>query len=340
MVKLGCFLPPLKEWVSTAKEIMSKVIYLGKVISTDDEYNGGRIRAKISLDGTKKEKAKSDATATEEELYPYAFPLLPKMLQTIPKVGEMVFVILSNPDKRNSIRYYIGPVISQPQKMYFDEFDKLGSPASLLPDTIAKPLESTTHFAETFGSYPKRDNIALIGRKGEDVILKDDEVNIRCGIRNEADGSENKSLVGEVLFNSTNPSYIQLKHQRNNTSTTNLINLVGGSINLMSNEDANKITSYMKNYNNNSYATTYNEPSYEEIMSKLHQIPYGDILVDILEILRDAILNHTHPLGDDEPPFKENISCMTKLQTWGQGTDPSQAKDLYELLLSQTVRIS
>ena len=33
----------------------------------------------------------------------------------------------------------------------------------------------------------------------------------------------------------------------------------------------------------------------DDIMSKLHQLPYGDVLVKMLNIIRDAITNHVHP---------------------------------------------
>ena len=356
-----------------------QIIYLGRVKSVCDEFNGNRIRVKIPLDGQKE----------PEEGWPYAFPLLPKTIQTMPKVGEIVLIILANPKKRESTRFYIGPLISQPQKMYMDEAQLKDDPGSLLPMTTVSPLETTNHFVETFGSFPTVEEVALIGRKSEDIILKDDEINIRCGVRNEADGNENKSLIGNVLFNSVSPTYIQLKHRRNGeTGKQNLINLVGGKINLISNDDAKKITDSMRNYNNvnvcgkeminglyhrdemnneiaNSYygsgvtgsftsfddktlrlyygnkdqKSQYDEMEYDELLVQLHRLPYGDVLVKILNIIKKAILTHKHSWAQ-EPPTTENVPELIQLMTWGTGSDPSNAPDLENLLLSDTVRIS
>lgn len=43
----------------------------------------------------------------------FVWPLLPKHLQVIPKVGEMVLVFMSSLDNSNGNRFYIGPIISQ-----------------------------------------------------------------------------------------------------------------------------------------------------------------------------------------------------------------------------------
>ena len=43
---------------------------------------------------------------------PWVFPLLPKHLQIIPKIGEMVMVILQDQNSPNGNRFYIGPIVS------------------------------------------------------------------------------------------------------------------------------------------------------------------------------------------------------------------------------------
>ena len=48
---------------------------------------------------------------------------------------------------------------------------------------IKKILATIDNFDETKGAFPNNDDIAVIGRKSEDVILKDGEIDIRCGIR-------------------------------------------------------------------------------------------------------------------------------------------------------------
>lgn len=333
---------------------MNQSIYMGVVTSIYDEYSGNRIRVKLPI----------DSSVEPKEGYPYAFPLLPKTFQVTPKKGEMVIVFLTDPKSRECPRFYIGPIISQPQKLYSDKVSILDRPTTLI-NSVSSEMETIEHFRETFGSFPKLNDVALVGRKSEDVILKDDEIDIRCGVRNHADGTDNKSIVGDIIYNTSNPAYIQLKHRRGEgLISNNLINFVGGGINLMSNQDAYPITTYMQNNNNIDVSTdekisklpwdddkranelndkkanaSFAEPDYDEIMKKLHQLPYGDILVQILEIIRTAILTHTHPWAQ-EPPTTTNVPSMTNLQTWGQGSDLDNAPDLSGVLLSNTVRIS
>ena len=82
------------------------MILLGEVVDIKDVNNGGRIRARIRP---------TDNTIKLDNKIPYAFPLLPKMLHVKPKLHEMVLVVLSDDKDEGSQRYYIGPVISQPQ---------------------------------------------------------------------------------------------------------------------------------------------------------------------------------------------------------------------------------
>ena len=84
------------------------VAYIGKVVSIDDPSDGGRIVARI---------VSADRHKGDNEL-PMAYPLMPKFLHIRPKVGEYVIIICEDVDRDNSQRYYIGPIISQPQFMY------------------------------------------------------------------------------------------------------------------------------------------------------------------------------------------------------------------------------
>ena len=67
---------------------------------------------------------------------PWAFPLLPKTFQSIPKVGEAVLVFYYGGN--NGQRFYIGPIISQPQ---FNIKAPRDYGTSLLKQNITQPLE-------------------------------------------------------------------------------------------------------------------------------------------------------------------------------------------------------
>ena len=72
----------------------------------------------------------------------------------------------------------------QPQYFHQEYYNGgRGTSSSLLQGSITNPLETIDHYDETKGSFPETNDIALVGRKSEDIILKDGEIDIRCGIR-------------------------------------------------------------------------------------------------------------------------------------------------------------
>ena len=144
------------------------LIKMAQVESIHDDADGLRIKARLSQDGN---------ISTKE--LPYSFPLLPKTIQSVPKVGECVLVFFSEIGNNNSNRYYIGPIISQPQ---FNSYDPYmygrGTAISLLKGASVSPLEKISNYDLTRGSYPNVNDVALVGRNTEDVILKDGEIDL------------------------------------------------------------------------------------------------------------------------------------------------------------------
>lgn len=312
------------------------LIRIGEVVEVNDEYDGLRIKVRIDQD-----------SKTETKDLPYAFPLLPKTIQSVPKKGEAVLIIVSSLGNKNSIRYYIGPLISQPQFFYDEKYNGgFGTSNSLLQGSISKPLESISHYNETKGSFPEINDVALIGRKSEDIILKDGEIDIRCGIRGKklfdyqlpnkvlsleeikngtkADSGSITPLQGDVVFNTQSPAYLQLKYQRglckgNKQIADSVINLVADKINLISHKDA-------EHHNLTDQENLINPNELDEIMSKLHQVPYGDLLVDALIKIRNGLVNHVHSY-----PGKPPVMCSNMINVMGVELDK---------ILSENVRIS
>ena len=289
------------------------IIKMGQVESVTDEADGLRIKARISQDGT----------MPLFEL-PYAFPLLPKTFQVVPKIGECVLIITSKGGNEKTNRYYIGPVISQPQMQEYDPyFYGRGSSISLLQGSSLEPLARISNYANTEGSFPKIGDVAVVGRKSEDIILKDGEIDLRCGIRKVSETNDN-NLVGNVVFNRINPSYIQMKFERglghsNTQEADSVINLVADKINLVSHKDINS-------FNLTDKDELIKSKDMDDIMSKLHKVPYGDILVEALEKIRSSILNHVHPYPG-LPPCKDHY-CL------------DLSKIDFNKILSDNIRIS
>lgn len=258
------------------------VVKIGHVESIIDDTDGLRIKARLIQDGK-----------TPLDELPYAFPLLPKTFQSIPKVGEAVFIITAKLANTNSNRYYIGPLISQPQHHYYDSHAYgRGTATALIQGGNVEPLEKISNYASTEGAFPNTSDVAMVGRKGEDVILKEDEIDIRCGIRQKSSGIE-EDLIGDVVFNKLSPAYIQLKHKRGigyskKQECDSVINMVADKINLISHKDIN-------GFNLTDQKALIKTEDMDDIMSKLHQVAYGDVLIKSLENIRLAIENHVHP---------------------------------------------
>lgn len=276
----------------------TSIIKKGQVESVEDTADGLRIKIRIQQDGTK-----------PLEQIPYSFPLLPKTFQSVPKIGEGAFVITTMSDSKESQRYYIGPIISQPQfQEKCDYHYGRGNATSVFGGGTIEPLERISNYRETFGSFPNIDDVAMVGRGSQDIIMRNNygtdsnEVDIRCGIRNDSifgNARDGEAMVGKIVFNKLDPAYIQLKYKRNITNGQNqeansILNMVADKINIISNKDENA-------FNLTDYEQLIREDELDSIMSKLHQLAHGDTLVELLKLIIKAILTHVHP-SNGKPP--------------------------------------
>jgi len=275
---------------------MGKVlIKIGTVVEIEDKNstNGAdalRIRVKLNED-------KYDEKKPIEKL-PWAFPLLPKTLQSVPKKGEAVLVITDELGEfAEGQRYYIGPLISQPQ---YNEYCPARDATTVLQASRNLPIGRISSNDATRGSFPKANDIALVGRGQEDIIARYDadsdtsEVAIRAGIRMKSEGATTESTLGNVIFNGADPAYIQLKHKfglgtEQDYECNSAVNIVADYINIMSNHDTD-VNASIHNKD-----TLVNEVTFDETMRNLHQVPKGDKLVELLEIMKGAIMHHVHP---------------------------------------------
>lgn len=264
-------------------------ILIGKVRAIEntyskDSYDGLRIRAEVYGDNPKK-----------VDSIPWAFPLLPKTFQSIPKVGEAVLVLTE--DTQDGQRWYLGPIISQPQ---YQVYCPKETATSLLNEHTTKPIEKISNLDDTRGAFPTSDSVAMVGRGAEDVSLtydsasRESAVTLRAGVRGEPTNSSNKNMIGNIIFNGTDPAYIQLKYKNgistgSNKEGNSLINIVANRINIMSNRDSN-IADKLQDKD-----SMIANDKVNEVMDKLHQVPLGDVLLKYLEIVKGAILEHVHP---------------------------------------------
>lgn len=300
------------------------VVKVGKVREVENVYSKGgsdgmRVRAELTEDKPRK-----------LEDIPWAFPLMPKVFHVLPKVGEAVLVITEETDNNQSQRYYIGPVIAQPQYM---TYDKKEDSTSTFKNFEFNPIEKISNFDMSRGAFPNNEDISVVGRGSEDVTLKYDEatkkseVDIRAGIRTEPSISRDRGLIGNIMFNDIDPAYIQLKYKSNlaknqNHQVSSMINMVADNINLISNRDNN----VSDNIHDKDFLVR--DEDSDLVMDRLHQVPMGDKLVELLKIMKGAIMHHVHPWAG-----------MEQCGDWPGYINQLEGYDI-DSILSEYVRIS
>ncbi len=265
---------------------MDNVINFGIVVNTLDPTNSGKIQVRLPSD---------DKYKSNDELQ-WAFPLLPKMLHIRPKVGETVMIINRLMGNGNTDRFYIGPVISQPQFQYEEKSEN--SALRTLFGTKIGPAKNIEEFAKVTGTLPQGEDIALLGRKDTDIILKDNDIRIRCGVK-----KTNENDKTDFAFNSVHPAFIKMKHYSDSDKPSqgyeSVINIVADKINLIGSDAREK-------YNFNDRANLISDEEVKRFVEEAHQVPFGDKLIEFLRIFITAFQSHTHPwVGRGMTPCKD-----------------------------------
>ncbi len=276
------------------------IIREAKVLSVDDNYRGGRI--KVRLGGI-------DANIANDIDLPYCFPLLPKIIHVRPKVGEAVLVILGKNNSGKSNRYYIGPVLSQ-DYFYLQEMYDI-SALNMLINRKTKPQQNPDNDQLNKGTLPEPDDIAITGRENTDIILKNNELRLRCGYKENPTGP----VKDRLHFNCVDPAYIQLKYKKlkdkNGRDISSAINIVADRINLLS-RDSDTI------YNLTDNEHLISDDELLNILNTAHPLIYGDQLVEFLKKFIDLFQRHTHPFnmetpvifGDDVKTLQTDLNAM------------------------------
>lgn len=262
-----------------------KIIRICKVESVLDDKAGLRIKVRIDP---------YDNHLTDEEL-PYCYPLLPKHFHINPKEGELVMVITSRMSVPLDTRWFIGPMISQ---QYCLNYDPYYSAKSLIDGgKYVTPLPRPELNPENTGSYPDREDIAIQGRKNTDLILKENEVRLRCGFKKENSGYY-FDAKNSLIFNKEDLSYIQMKYKKltdhNGKPFSSSINVVADRINLLSHDSKTAFKLNDQNY-------LISDEELVRILEKAHPLPYGDELIEFLKQLVEVIRTHTHPFPMKPP---------------------------------------
>lgn len=293
------------------------VVRYCQVLSVDDPTGGYRI--KVALKPEDNHKVSSDGRIDVDKL-DYCLPILPGLFHVKPKVGEGCLVFTAVGNDGNSQRYYIGPVISQPNHLEYDPYFMGGD--SLFRGSYLKPEPNPKEKPNTQGAYPNDSDIEVDGRRLAGIQITDNDVRIKAGVKR-----INHEDSRDITFNSKNPAYVKVKFKEdedkhNNQSSTTVvsdqINLLGYNSRFIP-----------EGLTDNKELTT--DEKIEEIYEKAQRLPYGDELVSLLKLLVNAFLSHKHPYVGLPPVNSDNVANLKK--------ESARLLDQGELL-SDVVRIN
>lgn len=246
----------------TNKENPVRNIYYGEVISLNDPNEGGRIQVKIPDFDNK----------TQNNQLPLAMPMLPKFFWILPQVGEVVRVFIEDSRYPQRGRHWMGSIISQPHKIGYDGYFSALSTTNV---SNVNPEPNPSTFPDAFGIYPDLKDVAIIGRDNTDMIFKEKQVLIRAG----------KHEIDNVLaLNKSNPAFIQLNFfadEDKNTKST--VVTMANKIALITHEGSPKFKS-----------NTLGEKDINKIFEDGHPLGRADLMVEAMEIMRKAIIQHIH----------------------------------------------
>lgn len=248
----------------TDKTYNVRNVYYGEVVSLNDSTDGGIIKVKI---------LGLDNKITNTEDLADCYPLLPKFFHVYPKIGEVVRIILEDPNYPQRGRFWLGSVISQPQKI---EFDSIYTALSTTDRGLTRPITAPTTYPDAQGVFPTKDDVAIVGRENTDVVLRDSQLELRAGKH------ENDNIL---KLNTKNPASINLTFEQNENDGEYYSNTVvlSDKIAFISHDGQPKFK-----------AARITPEDRTRIFEEGHPIARADVLVKILEIFRQAIIGHIH----------------------------------------------
>jgi hypothetical protein len=245
--------------------VRDRTIFYGEVMSITDETDGGRIRVRIP---------EFDNYTADSDL-PECYPFYPKHFHIYPQVGEMVRILLEDKQFPERSRFWLGPIISQPQKIGYDSRFSALSTTNL---GLTKPEKAPSTFPDADGVFPTKDDVAIVGRVNTDIILKVNELHLRAGKH------ENEDIL---KLNVKNPAHFGMVYEP----------LEGTTDEYYSNTiiQSDKIALITHDGNPKFKAARMTAEDRARVFTDGHPIARSDVLIEALEVFRTALLTHIHP---------------------------------------------
>lgn len=293
----------------------------GTVVSINDEKGLGRIKVRIKGAQT----IGGDDGKSDSDL-PWSYPLLPKHLSVVPKIGENVFVFVFEKAKQHVDRLYIGPIISQETKLEFDN----GPSSAMAPFTFGpqEPSVNPERISDVLGVFPKKDEVSIQGRYNTDITQKNNEIVLRAGKFVTVNKSPNNPFG--ISFNTKTQAYLQLKNGVDiNDEKGSVANIVANKINLLTYKDGSPI------FNLADKDDLITSSELNKILTEAHPIPFGDVLIEYLILLKQALFSHVHN-GNGNPATDLTASGNQQSLTIFK----NKAEDLEKAMLSKNIKIN
>ena len=286
------------------------ILRFGRVTNVTDPHGGGRVQIRTPYDNT----------IERDEDLPWYIPILPKALHIFPKVGEGAVTIAMATGEFEHCNFFIGPVISQEDKLFYEDAGasmRITETGYLGWDPnprLKKGVKPTL--------YPESDDIAIEGRKDTGIQLKDEEVRIKAGVKVvDENGPKN---------NTVSPAFMSLKYYPENDYETDgyksTATIVADKINLIGTHTEDPATKEIPVTENKDTSAKekdnlISDSAMKELVNKAHQLPYGDKLVEFLDLFREAFAKHVHPFPTMAPCNDENMKSVATYDLNGTLSD-------------------
>lgn len=272
----------LESPINSSGNKSSRNVYPAVVVNPNDPAEQNRIIARIvSVDENGQIQGGKDRGKPDSKL-PFCIPLMPNHIHVRPLEGEMVIVVLENPEDDSAPRYWLGPVISSKLKLRYQAYEEADE---IFDNTNFFGNRKLENKPEASLKIPQRSDIALQGRDDADVILKSREVVISAGKfkRDSFEINEESPCQIQLIQNDSNkeneqehPPFSQQNFQSNN------INLYSPFGKFRDEDEGRRIEDnedleYLGN-----------------LANTLHPAVFGDELIKLLDLMRRVLLNHIH----------------------------------------------
>lgn len=301
-----------------------KNVQLGEVVSIEDPNFLGRIKVRIKGPYSKG----GDDGVLDKDL-PFCTPMIPKFYSSQPKIGEAVFIFIFSDEKAHIDRMYLGPLISQPQQLNYDPF--YTSALAGFSFGSETPRVSVSNIPQLNGVFPAPEDISVQGRYNTDITQKTNEVVIRAGKFKSYTPDQNNPF--NFAFNAKTQAYIQIKNDVQvfpKGSTTlateesfgTVTNIVANKINLITHADGSP------RFNVTNQDNLISDDEMSRILDEAHQLPFGDVLLEYLKLLKNALFFHVHN-GNGNPSSGEPLVQFRE-----------KAEGLEKAMLSKNIRIN